>query len=75
MAVPVTTEGDLKVDAPTALFKTDLDPTGLGISGRNQYVVSADGMRFLLNQARPDAPPSPIVVVTNWQSSLGAAPR
>jgi len=70
MAVAVTTEGRLQVGAPTALFSTRLDPTGLGISGRNQYVVSADGMRLLLNQPRPDAPPSPIVVVVNWQSAL-----
>jgi hypothetical protein len=70
MAVAVTTEGRLEVGTPTALFKTGLDPTGLGISGRNQYVVSADGMRLLLNQPRPDAPPSPIVVVVNWQSAL-----
>src|SRR5262249_22697073 len=70
MAVSVTTEGRFEADTPTALFSTDLDPTGLGISGRNQYVVSADGTRFLLNQPRPDAPSSPIVVVVNWQSAL-----
>jgi Tol biopolymer transport system component len=70
MAVPVTTEGRFEAGTPTALFATRLDPIGVPISGRKQYVVSADGMRFLLNQPRPDAPPAPITVVLNWSEEL-----
>ena len=72
MTVPVTTNGSFSAGTPTALFATGLDPTGLGISGRNQYVVAGDGMRFLLNQPRPNTPPPPIVVVLNWQSAVTA---
>jgi eukaryotic-like serine/threonine-protein kinase len=70
MAVPVTTEGGFHPGTPTALFMTNLDPSGLGISGRNQYLVARDGSRFLLNQPRPDAVPSPVTVVVNWTSAL-----
>jgi eukaryotic-like serine/threonine-protein kinase len=70
MAVPVTTEGTFRAGTPAALFLTNLDPYGLGISGRNQYLVARDGSRFLLNQARPDAAPSPVTVVINWMAAL-----
>ena len=72
MAVAVTTQGRFEAGTPKALFATGLDPIGIPISGRNQYVVGADGTRFLLNQPRPDAPPAAIVIVRNWQSALGA---
>lgn len=71
MAVPVTTEGAFRVGTPTALFSTDLDPSGqLGIIGRNQYLVTADGQRFLINQPRRDAGPSPVTVLVNWPAAL-----
>jgi Tol biopolymer transport system component len=70
MAVPVWTDGVFHADTPTSLFLTGLDPSGLGISGRNQYVVAADGTRFLLNQPRPDISPTPVTVVLNWPSAL-----
>ena len=68
MSVPVTTEGDFRPGAPVALFQTALDAYGIPINGRNQYVVSPDRQRFLLKQARPDAPPAAITVVMNWRS-------
>ena len=54
----------------TALFPTDLDPNGLGISGRNQYVVSASGERFLMNQSRPGGASPPVTVLLNWTAAL-----
>jgi Tol biopolymer transport system component len=70
MAVPVTTDGEFQAGTPTALFSTDLDPLGLPIVGRNQYVVTGDGQRFLINQPRPDAESSPVTVLINWQATL-----
>jgi len=70
MAVPVTTEGGFRAGTPAALFLTNLDPYGLGISGRNQYLVARDGTRFLLNQPRPDAAPTPVTLVLNWTAAL-----
>jgi hypothetical protein len=35
---------------------------------RNQYVVSPDGQRFLINQPAGSAPS--IVVVVNWPAAL-----
>jgi hypothetical protein len=69
-AISFVTDGDFRADAPSALFATGLDSEGLGISGRNQYVVTGDGTRFLLNEPRPHAPPAPITVVINWMATL-----
>jgi hypothetical protein len=67
MSVPI--DGGLAFHAgpPTPLFQTLMDPTGrLGIIGRNQYDVSADGQRFLINQPRTREE-TPITVVANWR--------
>jgi eukaryotic-like serine/threonine-protein kinase len=50
MAAAVSTEGAFRASTPTALFLTELDPVGLPIVGRNQYTVTPDGQRFLMNQ-------------------------
>jgi eukaryotic-like serine/threonine-protein kinase len=70
MAVPITTNGDRRAGTPEALFLTGLDPIGLPINGRNQYVPSASGDRFLINQSRSDAPSPPIVVLSHWTAAL-----
>jgi len=70
IAVPVTTEGGFRAGPPSALFLTDLDPIGLGISGRNQYVASPSGERFLINQSRPGAASPPVTVLLNWTAAL-----
>jgi hypothetical protein len=66
MAVPVTENTSLQVGPPMALFQTAVDTTGVGITGRNQFLAAADGKRFLIKQPRPDAPPAGIAVVLNW---------
>jgi Tol biopolymer transport system component len=60
----------LKTSPPARLFGTGM-ATGLinPVYTRNQYVVAADGRRFLINQAA--ALPSPITVVLNWTVTLG----
>jgi Tol biopolymer transport system component len=71
MSVPVITGSAFRAGTPTALFSTDLDPTGLPISGRNQYLVTADGQRFLINQPRRDAgASSPVALLVNWTAAL-----
>jgi hypothetical protein len=70
MSVPVETEGVFRAGTPTALFSTDLDPDGLPVAGRNQYLVTADGQRFLINQPRRDAGRSAVTVMINWPAAL-----
>jgi eukaryotic-like serine/threonine-protein kinase len=70
MAVPVTIESGFRAETPVALFMTDLDPVGLGISGRNQYAVSASGERFLMNQPRPGTASPPMTVLLNWTAAV-----
>jgi hypothetical protein len=70
MAVPVVSESTLRVGAPAPLFQTAVDTSGVPITGRNQYVAAPDGARFLIKQPRPDAPPTAITVVVNWQREL-----
>jgi Tol biopolymer transport system component len=69
MAAPVKTGATLEAGLPAALFETRaISSSGLGVLGRNQYVVTADGQRFLINQPTTASPP--ITVVTNWMASL-----
>ena len=70
MAVPVETAREFRAERPMALFKTALDPAGLPIVGRNQYLPAPDGQRFLINQPPSDAGPSPVTVVVNWPAAL-----
>ena len=72
MAVPVTTEPTFRAAMPVALFTTDLDPHGLPIVGRNQYVVADDGQRFLINQPRTDRTHETVTVLSNWPATIKA---
>jgi hypothetical protein len=66
--LPLTHLGSstLRTGRPAALFQTTIDTTGVGITGRSQYVATRNGQRFLIKQARPEAPPAGIVVVLDW---------
>jgi serine/threonine-protein kinase len=66
MAASVTENPNLRVSPPTALFQTAVDTTGVGITGRNQFLAAGDGKRFLVKQSRPDAPVAGIAVVLDW---------
>ena len=67
MAAPiqVRADGQLVVGIPVPLFATHVGRV-LSIFGA-QYVVSADGQRFLMNTLVQEGRPTPIVVVLNWQ--------
>ena len=71
MAAPVRREGTLEVGAPQALFDTR---TVEGPTTRpymlQQYDVSPDGQRFLMNVAPEAVTASPITVVLNWIEEL-----
>jgi Tol biopolymer transport system component/predicted Ser/Thr protein kinase len=70
MSVAVKTGPTFESSLPVRLFDTRMSFVFNPTYTRNQYVVSADARRFLLNQP-PDAPPSsPITVVVNWHASV-----
>jgi Tol biopolymer transport system component len=52
--------------APVPLFATRVGGAVQGIA-RQQYAVSADGKRFLMNTLVEDASTAPISVIFNWQ--------
>jgi hypothetical protein len=59
----------LQVGAPRVLFETRILPT---IEARNNYDVTRDGQRFLVNSRRPEDASLPIAVIAPWVS--GAKP-
>jgi hypothetical protein len=70
MAVPIRLDSAAMVvdaGAPVALFQTRVGGIGGAIrQGRQQYVVSADGQRFLMNTVVEQAT-APLTVVLNWK--------
>jgi len=71
MAVAVTTP-TFAPAIPTRLFGTRMSTLVNTSFTRNQYVASADGQRFLVNQ--PVGAPSSIVVVVDWPAGLEHRP-
>jgi serine/threonine protein kinase len=65
MSVPVRPGTTFQVEAPRALFETTLPFA----TQRQNYSVSPDGQRFLLNTPVGTASPA-IIVVENWTSGL-----
>jgi hypothetical protein len=65
-----STNDSFEYDAPVALFLTRL-PTTAGLAGgRQQYDVSRDGQRFLMNtyaDTGSEVGTSPITVILNWK--------
>lgn len=65
MAVPVKPGSTFESGTPQALFGTGFRPTLFNMWA-NQYAVSADGQRFLLNRRLAESTPNPIVAVIPW---------
>jgi serine/threonine protein kinase len=71
MAAPVKSSPDgqsLETGTPAALFPVRVaggPVSGAGFS--QQYAVSSDGQRFLVNLAVDDGAPSPITLILNWK--------
>jgi serine/threonine protein kinase/Tol biopolymer transport system component len=53
--------------APVPLFRTRLGGAVQAIN-RQQYIVSADGQRFLMNTLTEESGTSPLMVVLNWNA-------
>jgi serine/threonine protein kinase len=70
MSVVVRGGTTFEANPPTRLFETRMSVVSNPSYTRNQYVVSADGQRFLINQPDAGTPLSPITVVVNWQAAL-----
>jgi hypothetical protein len=66
MAVTITRDhnGKENYGPPTAIFETRI----LGVAGvlRQQYVVTPDGQRFLINTTTAEASALPVTVLLNW---------
>jgi hypothetical protein len=71
VSVSVSTDGKLELGQPLTLFHVQT-LGGFTNNVRIQYAVRRDGQRFLINSEGPDENASPITVVLNWQSGLGA---
>ena len=68
MAVPIRVEADgrsLDIGLPQPLFTTRIGRVLISPLGA-QYVVSADGQRFLMNTVVQSARPTPIRLILNW---------
>ena len=74
MAVPIRASADGKTvepGGPSKLFSPAIVGGGtLIIGGAQQYCVSPDGQRFLINSAITEPGASPITVVLNWPAAL-----
>jgi eukaryotic-like serine/threonine-protein kinase len=64
-----TTTSRLDASPPKTLFQTATRSLALGVT-RNQYVVTADGQRFLFMQPAEGPSSSSITVVLNWTAAL-----
>ena len=65
MAVSLATSAaGLDVSAPTALFDIAVSP-----GARQQYDVTGDGQRFLVNAVTVESE-TPVTIVLNWAAGL-----
>jgi len=65
MAVAVNPGATFEFGTPQELFGTGFRPTLLNI-WQNQYAVSADGQKFLLDRQIPETTPNSITAVIPW---------
>ena len=66
MAATVTARVDgIETGQPHAFFNTGI--TASFVDRRNQYLVTRDGQRFLVNVSAEDQNSAPITVIVNWR--------
>jgi hypothetical protein len=68
MAVPIRLDSKVMVveaGAPVALFAARVGDPVLG-GDRQQYIVSTDGQRFLMNTVAEEAA-APLTIILNWK--------
>ena len=67
MAVDVKLGATFEASVPQALFRTRV----LALTDfRNEYAVTADGQRFLINSRAEETDAAPISIVVNWTADL-----
>jgi Tol biopolymer transport system component len=65
-AVKLSLDGQsVETGTPAALFPVRI--VGGSLPGKQQYAVSSDGQRFLVNLAADEGPSSPITLIYNWE--------
>jgi eukaryotic-like serine/threonine-protein kinase len=70
MAVPIRLDSNsqaVEAGAPTALFRTRGFGGAVRGVNRQQYVVSPDGQRFLINALSEESVVAPITLILNWR--------
>jgi len=71
VAVPVqTTDKGIEVSPSTVLFDAAPSVIGKGYGGRQQYDVTADGQRFLVNSLADPTTQAPLKVILNWPAAV-----
>jgi serine/threonine protein kinase len=70
MSVAMKDFPDVDPGIPEPLFKSRMSPVVDHAYTRNQYVVTKDGQRFLINQPADGESASSITVVLNWTARL-----
>ncbi len=71
MAAPVKFSPDgrsLEIGAPAALFPVPIAGGPLPGAYKQQYAVSSDSQRFLVNLAVDEGVTSPITLILNWKA-------
>jgi serine/threonine protein kinase/Tol biopolymer transport system component len=71
VAVSIAAHRDtLEIGPPRPLFATQAAGLTLGILGGQQYAVTRDGQRFLVNEPVQEESTTSIIVVVNWRAAL-----
>jgi len=65
MVVEIKTDKSFEAGVPNALFRANVTYNGLIGYDRNQYAVSADGQRFLINSIPPEVSTG-ITILFDW---------
>jgi hypothetical protein len=70
MAVPVKAGATFEAGTPETLFQTRTYGLALSATYSQQYDVTPDGQRFLLNVDVSDVNAAPLTVVLDWTAAL-----
>ena len=72
MSVPVTTDGTFTADTAQPLFRVEVPRSA---RNSNDYSVSRDGQRFLINSIVMQPVRPSVTLILNWASGLLNEPR
>jgi dipeptidyl aminopeptidase/acylaminoacyl peptidase len=75
VSLTVSSSGVMTPASPVALFPLRTPGGPVPIPQKQQYVVAADGQRFLINSLTDEAVASPLSVILNWKGAIAAVKR